>query len=52
MDDMLPMMMLMNGGKMDTSNPMMMYFMMKDNGNMKDMLPLMFMSGMANTTSK
>lgn len=52
MDDMLPMMMLMNGGKMDTSNPIFMYFMMKDNGNMKDMLPLMFMSGMANTTSK
>lgn len=52
MDDMLPIMMLMNGGKMDTSNPMMMYFMMKDNGNMKDMLPLMLMNGMANTTSK
>ena len=52
MDDMLPMMMLMNGGTMDMSNPMMMYFMMKDNSNMKDMLPLMLMGGMANTTSK
>lgn len=36
------MMMLMMGGKMDMSNPMMMYFMLKDNKN-SDLLPLMFM---------
>lgn len=36
------MLMLMGGGKFDTSNPMMMYFLMKDT-NQKDMLPLMLM---------
>ena len=36
------MLMLMNGGKMDMSNPMMMYFLMKDT-NHKDMLPLLMM---------
>lgn len=36
------MMMLMMGGKMDMSNPVMMYFMLKDNKN-SDLLPLMFM---------
>ena len=36
------MMMLMMGGKMDMSNPMMMYFILKDNKN-SDLLPLMFM---------
>lgn len=36
------MLMLMNGGKMDMSNPMMMYMLMKD-GNANDMLPLMLM---------
>ena len=43
---MLPMMMLMggaNGFTNMTSNPMMLYFMMKDGGNMSDMLPLMLM---------
>lgn len=39
-----PMMfMLMNGGKFDTSNPMLMYFMMKDGDKSSDMLPFMFM---------
>lgn len=45
--DMLPMMMLMSGGTNGftnmASNPMMLYFMMKDGGNMNDMLPLMMM---------
>ena len=36
------MLMMMNGGKMDMSNPMMMYMLMKD-GNANDMLPLMLM---------
>jgi hypothetical protein len=35
-------MMLASGGKMDMSNPMMMYFLMKDT-NHKDMLPLLMM---------
>ena len=39
-----PMMfMLMNDGKFDTSNPMLMYFMMKDGDKSSDMLPFMFM---------
>ena len=39
-----PMMfMCMSGGKMDMSNPMMMYFLFKD-GNKSDMLPLLFMA--------
>ena len=37
------MLMLMNGGKFDTSNPMFMYFMMKDGDKSSDMLPFMFM---------
>ena len=40
-DDMLPLMFAMNGGKFDMSNPMMLYFLMKDNKN-KDILPFMF----------
>lgn len=40
-DDMLPLMFAMGGGNFDMSNPMMMYFLMKDNSN-SDMLPLMF----------
>ena len=40
-DDMLPLMFLMNGGNFDMSNPMMLYFLMKDN-KAKDMLPFMF----------
>ena len=46
-NDMLPMMMLMgsgaNGFTSMASNPMMMYFMMKGDSNMKDMLPMMLM---------
>ena len=42
--DIDPMMfMLMSGGKFDMSNPMFMYFMMKDGDKSSDMLPFMFM---------
>ena len=37
------MLMCMSGGKMDMSNPMMMYFLFKD-GNKSDMLPLLFIA--------
>ena len=40
-DDMLPLMFAMGGGKFDMSNPMILYFLMKDNKN-KDILPFMF----------
>lgn len=40
-DDMLPLIFAMSGGKFDMSNPMMLYFLMKDNKN-KDILPFMF----------
>lgn len=41
-DDMLPLMFLANGGgNFDMSNPMMLYFLMKDSKN-KDILPFMF----------
>ena len=43
-DDMLPLMFMMNGGNMDMSNPMMMYFLMKDNKGDNDMLPFLLMS--------
>ena len=43
-DDMLPLMFMMNGGKMDMSNPMMMYFLMKDSKGGNDMLPFLMMS--------
>ena len=39
-DDMLPLMFAMGGGKFDMSNPMMLYFLMKDNKS-KDILPFM-----------
>jgi hypothetical protein len=43
-DDVLPLMFLMNGGgNFDMSNPMMLYFLMKD-GKTNDMLPLMFLA--------
>ena len=42
-DDMLPLMFAMGGGKFDMSNPMMLYFLMKDNKN-SDMFPLMFLA--------
>jgi hypothetical protein len=43
MNDMLPLMLMSNGGTMDvTSNPMMMYFLMKD-GRSSDMLPFFLM---------
>ena len=40
-DDMLPLMFAMGGGKFDMSNPMMLYFLMKDNKS-KDILPFIF----------
>ena len=40
-DDILPLILAMSGGKFDMSNPMMLYFLMKDNKN-KDILPFMF----------
>jgi hypothetical protein len=43
-DDMLPFMFMMNGGKMDMSNPMMIYFLMKDSKGGNDMLPFLMMS--------
>lgn len=43
-NDMLSLMFMMNGGKMDMSNPMMMYFLMKDNKGDNDMLPFLLMS--------
>lgn len=44
MKDMLPLMLLSNGGSVDfTSNPMMLYFLMKDEKS-NDMLPFLLMS--------
>lgn len=46
-DDMLPLMFMMNGGKMDMSNPMMMYFLMKDSkGGGNDILPFLMMTNL------
>ena len=45
-DDMLPLMFMMNGGNMDMSNPMMMYFLMKDSKGGNDMLPFLMMSNL------
>ena len=44
--DPMMMMLMMNGGKMDFSNPMFIYMMCKDNDDMSDMLPFMLMGGM------
>ena len=41
-DNMLPMLFMMNGGEMDMSNPMMLYFLAKDSSN-SNMLPLFLM---------
>ena len=44
-DDIMPMLMMSNGMNMDMSNPMLMYFLMKDNKSMGDMaLPMMMMA--------
>ena len=51
-DDMLPLMFMMNGGKMDMSNPMMMYFLMKDGKAGNDMLPFLMMSNFQNSLGK
>ena len=51
-DDMLPLMFMMNGGKMDMSNPMMMYFLMKDGKTGNDMLPFLMMSNFQNSLGK
>ena len=42
-DDMLPLMFAMNGGKFDMSNPMMLYFLMKNDNN-SDILPLLMLA--------
>lgn len=44
-DDMLMMMLAFGGGKIDFSNPMMMYMLMGDKSNTNDMLMMMMLSG-------
>ena len=41
--DMLPLMLMANGGNIDMSNPLMLYALMGNDGKMSDMLPFMFM---------
>ena len=41
--DMLPLMLMANGGNIDMSNPLMMYALMSGEGKMGDMLPFMLM---------
>lgn len=41
--DMLPLMLMTNGGNIDMSNPLMLYALMGNDGKMSDMLPFMFM---------
>lgn len=41
--DMLPLMLMANGGNIDMSNPLMIYALMSGDGKMGDMLPLMLM---------
>jgi hypothetical protein len=41
--DMLPLMLMANGGNIDMSNPLMMYALMSGDGKMSDMLPFMLM---------
>jgi len=41
--DMLPLMLMANGGNIDMSNPLMLYALMGNDGKMGDMLPFMFM---------
>lgn len=41
--DMLPMMLMANGGGMDMSNPLMMYALLSDDTKMNGMLPFLFM---------
>ena len=47
-NDMFPLMFAMGGGKFDISNPMMMYFLMKDSKGGNDMLPFLMMSNYQN----
>lgn len=51
-DDMLPLLFMMNGGQVDMSNPMMMYFLMKDGKAGNDMLPFLMMSNFQNSLGK
>ena len=44
-NDILMMMLALGGGKIDFSNPMMMYMLMGDKGNANDMLMMMMLSG-------
>ena len=41
--DMLPLMLMANGGNIDMSNPLMMYALMSGDGKLSDMLPFMLM---------
>ena len=51
-DDMLPLMFMMNDGQMDISNPMMLYFLMKDGKAGNEMLPFLMMSNFQNSLGK
>ncbi len=44
-NDILMMMLALGGGKIDFSNPMMMYMLIGDKGNINDMLMMMMLSG-------
>ena len=44
MGDMLPLMLMTNGGNMDMSNPLMMYALMGNKGQVSDMLPWFLMA--------
>lgn len=44
-NDILMMMLALGGGKIDFSNPMMMYMLMGDKGNINDMFMMMILSG-------
>ena len=44
MGDMLPLMLMTNGGNMDMSNPLMMYALMGNKGQVSDMLPWLLMA--------
>ena len=51
-NDMFPLIFAMSGGKFDMSNPMMLYFLMKDKGGSNDMLPLLLMNNYQNFFGK
>lgn len=43
-NDLLPLLFMANGGKVDMSNPMMLYFLAKGNNGSNDTLPLLFLA--------